>query len=118
MKSDTVKLVVFIPETYADIVREALGKAGAGVVGDYKYCSFSVKGVNRYIPMKGAHPTIGKIGKLEEVKEEKIETVCYKKDLKKIIDAVNKVHPYEEVAYDVYPLVLNPHKTTYKREKV
>lgn len=116
MPDETVKLVVFVPETHADIVRKALGKANAGVVGDYKYCSFSVKGVGRYIPMQGAHPAIGKIGKLEEVVEERIETVCYKKDLKKIITAVNKVHPYEEVAYDVYPLVLNPHETTYKRK--
>lgn len=117
MAEETVKLVVFVPETHADIVREALGKTGTGVVGDYKFCSFSVKGIGRYIPMEGAHPTISKVGKLEEVAEERIETVCYKKDLKKIMNAVNKVHPYEEVAYDVYPLVLNPHKTTYKKRK-
>lgn len=115
MNEETVKFVVFVPETHADIVREALGKVGAGVVGDYKYCSFSIKGIGRYIPMEGAHPRIGRVGELEEVPEERIETVCYKKDLKKIMDAVNKVHPYEEVAYDVYPLVLNPHKTTYKK---
>ena len=112
----TVKLVVFVPETHADIVRETLGKAGAGIVGDYKYNTFSIKGISRFIPMQGAHPTIGKIGQLEEVIEERIETVCYEKDLKKIMDAVNKVHPYEEVAYDVYPLVLNPHETTYKNK--
>lgn len=117
MKSETVKLVVFVPVTHAGIVREVLGKIGAGIVGDYKFCSFSVRGVGRYIPMKGSNPTIGKVGKLEEVSEERIETVCYKKDLKKIISAVNKVHPYEEVAYDVYPLILNPHKTTFKIKK-
>lgn len=114
MKKETVKLVVFVPEIHADTVRDALGKAGAGIVGDYKYCSFSVKGIGRYIPLPSAHPTIGKIGKFEKVVEEKIETVCYKKDLSKIIKAIKKVHPYEEVAFDVYPLVLNPHKTTYK----
>jgi hypothetical protein len=114
MKNQVVKLVVFVPQTHADIVRQALGEAGAGLVGDYKWCTFSVKGIGRYIPLKTAHPTIGKIGKLEEVVEERIETVCYKKDLQKIIKAVNKVHPYEEVAYDVYPLVLNPHETTHK----
>lgn len=117
MTEETVKLVVFVPETHADMVRETLGKAGAGVVGDYKYCTFSIKGIGRYIPMEGAHPTIGQVGKLEEVKEERIETVCYKKDLEKIMAAVNKVHPYEEVAYDVYPLVLNPHITTYRKKK-
>ena len=115
MQNKVVKLVVFVPETHADIVRNAMGEAGAGTVGDYEYCSFSVKGINRFIPLKTAHPVIGKIGELEEVVEEKIETVCYKKDLDKIIKAIKKVHPYEEVAIDVYPLVLNPHETTYKK---
>ena len=115
MQNKVVKLVVFVPETHADIVRNAMGEAGAGTVGDYEYCSFSVKGINRFIPLKTAQPAIGRIGKLEEVVEEKIETVCYKKDLDKIIKAIKKVHPYEEIAIDVYPLVLNPHETTYKK---
>ncbi|MBI3576677.1 hypothetical protein HY086_01405 [Candidatus Gottesmanbacteria bacterium] len=114
MKNETIKIAIFVPETHADTVRKALGKAGAGIVGDYEHRSFSVKGISRFIPMKTAHPTIGKIGKLEEVVEERIETVCYKKDLEKIITAIKKVHPYEEVAIDVYPLVLDPHKTIYK----
>ena len=112
---ETVKLVVFVPESHADIVRKAMGNAGAGQVGDYKFCSFSAKGVGRFIPLEDAHPAIGTVGKLEEVTEERIETVCYKKDLEKIISAIKKVHPYEEVALDVYPLVLNPHETTYKK---
>ena len=112
---ETVKLVVFVPLTHADIVRKAMGETGAGIVGDYKYCSFSVRGVGRYIPLETAHPFIGKVGKLEEVEEGRIETVCYKKDLDKIITAIKKVHPYEEIALDVYPLVLNPHETTYKK---
>lgn len=112
---ETVKLVVFVPVTHADIVRKAMGESGAGIVGDYKFCSFSAKGVGRFIPLETAHPFVGEIGKLEEVEEERIETVCYKKDLEKIITAIKKVHPYEEVALDVYPLVLNPHKTTYKK---
>jgi len=116
MKSKTVKLVIFVPKTHANIVREAMGKAGAGLIGDYKHCSFSVKGMGRYVPLPTAHPTIGKIGQLTEVKEERIETVCCRKDLDKIIKAIKKVHPYEEVAFDVYPLVLNPHKTTYKNK--
>lgn len=116
MNDEVVKLVVFVPETHADVVREALGKAGAGLVGDYKHCSFSVKGIGRFVPLETAHPAIGQRGKMEKVVEERIETVCYKKDLGKIIEAIKRVHPYEEVALDVYPLVLNPHKTTRKRE--
>ena len=109
-----VKIVVYVPETHADAVRKALGEAGAGAVGDYAYTSFSVKGVGRFLPLAAAHPAIGKAGVMEEVVEERIETVCYRKDLDKIIVAVKKVHPYEEVAIDVYPLVLDPHNITYK----
>jgi len=112
---EVVKIVVFVPEDYADIVREAMGKAGAGIIGDYKYCTFSVKGIGRYIPLKTAQPFIGKVDELSEVKEERIETVCYKDELDMVIEAIKKVHPYEEVALDVYPLVLNPHETTYNR---
>lgn len=107
MTDKTVKLVVYVPETHADAVRQALGEAGAGKVGDYGFCSFSVKGVGRFLPLDGANPTIGEVGKLEEVVEERIETVCYEKDLEKVIDAVKKVHPYEEVAIDAYPLLSN-----------
>src|ERR1017187_6553329 len=114
-KREAVKFVVYVPETHADLVRETLGKLGAGTVGDYTYCSFSTKGIGRFLPADTAHPVIGEIGKLEAVAEEKIETVCDKDDLPRVIDAVNAVHPYEEVAYDVYPLVLNPHDTTYKK---
>ncbi|MBW7959932.1 hypothetical protein H3C65_00340 [Patescibacteria group bacterium] len=105
-KTELVKLVVYVPETDADRVREAMGKAGAGVIGNYQFCSFSIKGVGRYLPVAGAKPAIGKVGKLEEVAEERIEVTCERKDLKKIITAVKKVHPYEEVAYDIYPLIL------------
>lgn len=111
---ETVKFVVYVPETHADVVRNALGEADAGLIGDYKHCTFSVKRVGRYIPLDTAHPFIGKPGRLEEVVEERIETVCYKKDLEKIIKAVKKVHPYEEIAFDVYPLILNPHNITSK----
>jgi len=114
MTDETVKIVVFVPETHADLVRKAIGDAGAGFVGDYSYCSFSVKGIGRFLPLSTAHPAIGEIGKLEEVVEERIETACYKKDLQKIIKAIYQVHPYEEVAIDVYPLVLDPHQTTHK----
>lgn len=116
MQSEVVKLVVFVPLTHSNQVRQVLGDAGAGKVGDYSHCSFSVKGIGRFLPLLGAHPTIGKVGKLEEVVEERIEIVCYKKDLQNIIKAIKKVHPYEEVALDVYPLVLDPHKTTYNKK--
>jgi len=86
-----VKIVVGVPEAYADKVRRAMGKAGAGKIGDYEFCSFSIKGIGRFIPLKTANPTIGQKGKLEQVIEERIETVCLKKDLQKIIKAIKPI---------------------------
>lgn len=99
-----VKIVVFVPESHADIVREAMGKAGAGKIGNYTYCSFSSKGIGRFKPEEGAHPNIGEVGKFESVAEERIEAVCERNKVTDIIKAIKKVHPYEEVALDIYPL--------------
>lgn len=60
-----VKFVVFVPETHANAVREAMGKAGAGASGNYNFCSFSIKGIGRFKPLEGANPAIGEVGKLE-----------------------------------------------------
>lgn len=104
-KSKIIKIVVYVPEAHADAVRFAMGKVGAGKMGNYSFCSFSVKGTGRFKPGKGAHPTIGKVGKIEQVLEERIETICERSKLKKVISAIKKVHPYEEVALDIYPLL-------------
>lgn len=98
------KLVIFVPESHTDIVREAMGNAGAGKIGNYNFCTFSTKGVGRFKPNDKANPHIGEAGKLEEVVEERIETVCPKELLPNVLEAIKKVHPYEEIAYDVYPL--------------
>ena len=104
MESINVKIVVFVPETHTDIVREAMGKAGAGVIGNYTHCTFSSKGVGRFIPGQDSNPHIGSIGKVEEVIEERIETVCPREKIQEVVKAIKDVHPYEEVAYDIYPL--------------
>jgi hypothetical protein len=100
-----VKIVTFVPETHADIVREAIANAGGGHIGKYTHCTFSVKGVGRFKPGEGAHPAIGAIGGLESVQEEKIEFVCERMLAKKVMEAIRRVHPYEEVPFDVYPLI-------------
>src|SRR3989338_4575777 len=97
-----VKIVVFVPESHTDIVREAMGKAGAGKIGNYTFCSFSSRGIGRFRPEAGASPHIGKVGKFEEVSEEKIEVVCSRENLDTVIKAIKKVHPYDEVALDIY----------------
>ncbi len=103
-QSQNVKIVVFVPESHADIVREAIGKTGAGKIGNYSFCSFSSKGIGRFKPEDGAHPVIGEIGKLESVQEERIEFVCGRSVVTDVIASIKKVHPYEEVALDIYPL--------------
>ena len=100
-----VKIVVFVPKTHTDIVRKAIGDAGAGRIGNYGYCSFSSDGIGRYKPLEGANPAIGEVGKFEEVQEERVECVCEKDKAKEVISAIKKVHPYEEVALDIYPLI-------------
>ncbi len=99
-----VKLAVFVPIEDAEKVRDALGKVGAGHIGEYSYCSFSSEGVGRFLPEEGANPHIGEQGKLEEVKEVKIETIFPENLKKRVIRALLKAHPYEEPAYDMYPL--------------
>ena len=101
-QSRLVKIVTFVPLTHADVVREAMGKAGAGRIGNYTYCTFSTKGIGRFKPEEGAHPAVGEVGKIESVEEECIETICEREVIKKVIEAVKAVHPYEEVPFDVY----------------
>jgi hypothetical protein len=102
--SDYVTIVVTVPETHADRVREAIGRAGAGKVGDYSYCSYSVKGMGRFMPNKGANPYLGTEGILEEVIEERIETVCSRVVLAHVLEEIKKAHPYEETIIDIYPV--------------
>ncbi|HZH63232.1 MAG TPA: Nif3-like dinuclear metal center hexameric protein [Metabacillus sp.] len=98
------KLVVFIPSTYEKELRNALGQVGAGHVGEYSHCSFATEGEGSFLPLDKANPFIGERGKLEYVTESRVETIFPASIQKKVIQAMLKVHPYEEVAYDIYPL--------------
>lgn len=98
------KLVVYVPETHAAAVREAIGNAGAGHIGNYSHCTFNSRGIGTFLPEEGANPFIGKKGELEEVEEVRVETIFPASLQKKVIAAMLKAHPYEEIAYDVYPL--------------
>ena len=98
------KIVIYTPESHADQLRKAIGAAGAGIIGNYSHCTFTIKGIGRFKPLDGAHPAIGEVGKLEEVSEERIETVCEVDKLDAVLKAIKEVHPYEEPATDVYSL--------------
>jgi hypothetical protein len=100
-----IKIVVYVPLTHTDAVRKALGQAGAGKIGNYDYCSSSSKSTGRFKPNDKAHPFIGKANKFEEVEEERIEVTCEKDKAKEVIKAMKKAHPYEEVAFEIYPLI-------------
>lgn len=99
------KVIVTVPSDEADQLRDAIGNAGGGRVGNYAYCSFSIKGIGRFLPTDGANPTIGEIGQLEEVAEERIEINCNSKSIKAVIAAIRENHSYEEPVIDVYELV-------------
>ena len=100
-----VKITTFVPSTHADAVREALGKVGAGQLGEYSFCSFTVLGTGRFLPSSSAAPFIGEAEQHETVEEERIEVVCERDIAKTAIAAMKAVHPYEEVAFDIVSLL-------------
>lgn len=103
------KLVVYVPRTHVEEVRQALFNAGAGSIGDYDQCSYNTAGYGTFRPLSGANPTIGQIGQQERVEETKIEVIFQAPQEREIIVAMLAVHPYEEVAYHVIHLDNNLH---------
>lgn len=102
--SKNVKLVVFVPLLHADAVRRALGEAGAGKIGNYDFCSFSCRGTGRFRGNEKSNPAVGEAGNYEVVEEERIEVAVPRAILEKVVEKMKSVHPYEEVAFDVYPI--------------
>ncbi len=100
-----VKIFVTVPVEDLEKVRQAVCDAGAGVIGNYSFCTTSVKSVGTFLPNENAEPHIGICGKLEFVEEEKLEVVCDVSKVKKVVDALRKAHPYEEPAIDIVPLL-------------
>ncbi|MEK3881601.1 Nif3-like dinuclear metal center hexameric protein [Paenibacillus sp. PL2-23] len=100
------KLVVFVPESHHKAVLEAIWRTGAGDIGQYSSCSFNIRGQGTFMPGEGAEPFIGEKNKLETVDEVRIETIVPHSIYRKTVSAMLKAHPYEEVAYDLYPVDL------------
>jgi len=105
MEFTRVKLEIFIPETHVDGLREALAKAGAGVIGNYDHCCsiMPVKGYWR--PLAGADPYNGTVGEISEGHEYKVEVNCPREILPQVIKSIRAVHPYEEPLINIIPLV-------------
>ncbi len=102
------KLVTFVPEGALDAVRSAMSRAGAGRIGDYESCSFSAEGVGTFHGGTDTSPTVGKAGRLERVTERRLEMPVPGRVLASVTAALREAHPYEEPAFDVYPVESTP----------
>ncbi len=98
------KVAVFVPVAEADAMRAALAGAGAGAIGDYEQASFTGAGTGRFVPLAGATPAVGRVGRAEEVEEVRIEVVLPRHLREQVIAAMRAAHPYEEPAYDIIEL--------------
>jgi hypothetical protein len=99
------KLVWFVPREALDPTREAVFAAGAGRIGDYERCSWYTAGTGTFLAGEGADPSVGQVGKEERVSELRVETVVPAESAAQVIEALREAHPYEEVAFELYPLV-------------
>jgi dinuclear metal center YbgI/SA1388 family protein len=104
LKSRLMKLVTFVPEDHIEIVRNAVFEAGAGVIGNYDMCGYYISGSGSYRPGENTTPYAGEKGKLHIEKEVRFETILFEHQKVRVVNALLKSHPYEEVAYDLYPL--------------
>lgn len=101
---DMYKLVVFVPHEHFNAVSKAVFTAGAGSMGNYSNCGFTSEGTGSFVPLEGSNPSIGQVGKLENVAEVRFETLVHESKLSDVVAAMRLAHPYEEPAYDIIKL--------------
>jgi len=99
------KLVVFVPAEALDAVRDALFAAAAGRIGDYERCSWYTEGTGTFLGGEGTDPAVGEKGREERVPELRLETVYPADREAEVVEALGSAHPYEEPAFDLYPLL-------------
>ena len=99
------KISFFVPKPHLEKVKIALFNKGAGKYKNYDKCSWETLGQGQFRPIDKANPFLGKLNKLEKVKEYKVEMICKNKILENVITELKKVHPYEEPAYDVIKIM-------------
>jgi hypothetical protein len=104
VRTESYKLVWFVPEEALAATREEVFAAGAGRIGDYERCSWYASGVGTFRGSEGTNPAIGEAGQEEHVEELRVETVVPAARAQDAVDALVAAHPYEEVAFDLYPL--------------
>ena len=98
------KLVWFVPREALDTTREAVFAAGGGVIGEYTHCSFYTEGTGTFLGGEGTTPSVGRAGREERVAELRVETVVPEERVDAVVAALRAAHPYEEPAFDLYPL--------------
>jgi dinuclear metal center YbgI/SA1388 family protein len=104
LSQNQFKLAVFVPESHINKVAEAIHQTGGGIIGEYSNCSFRTNGTGTFKGSDESNPSIGNKELLESVEEIKLEVLVDKWKINEVIRALRKVHPYEEVAFDIYPL--------------
>jgi len=100
-----VKIIVTVPSINLEELREAICSEGAGIIGNYSYCTMSTKCIGTFLPGNNANPYIGEKNTLEFVEEEKLEVICDINLVKNVLNKLRQVHPYEEPAIDIIPLI-------------
>lgn len=105
LQEQMLKIAVFVPPAHVDKVSEAMAQAGGGIIGEYSHCSFRLRGTGTFRGSEAANPYLGKAGQLETVDEVRLEMIAPRAQSAAILRAMRSAHPYEEVAYDVYPLL-------------
>jgi len=102
--SSFYKLVWFVPREALEATRDAVFAAGGGRIGDYTRCSWYTAGTGTFLAGEGTDPSVGRVGREERVSELRVETVVPTERAAEIVHALREAHPYEEVAFELYPL--------------
>lgn len=104
------KLVFYVPDSHLELVKFAVFAAGAGRIGNYDQCCWQVPGVGQFRPLPGSQAFIGELNQLEQLYEYRVEMVCADAFIKAAVAALRQAHPYEEPAFDVWPLAEVEHE--------
>ena len=102
---EKVNIFVTVPKENVDEVRKAMCDAGAGIIGNYTYCTCAINSIGTFIPNEKANPHVGEKQKIDFVDEVKLEVVCEVKNVRNVISELKKVHPYEEPVISIVPLL-------------
>ena len=105
--SPQIKVVTFVPARFTETVAEALASAGAGQIGRYRGCSYRSEGVGAFLPGEGAAPVVGEAGEENRVPEVRLEMIAPRARIQAVVAALSAAHPYEEPAFDLYPVTAN-----------